>query len=115
MISHLSTDWQSFFIDHKYNAETNKKINGLEKNLDGFTPEECVKILLEEDNTIFMIIHPPITKQIELSHHFNQFSIWGDEASPNILYSNLVLGFDLEEAQYVVMIDPAILFGSKQF
>jgi hypothetical protein len=42
-------------------------------------------------------------------------SIWGDEASPNILYSSLVLGFDLEEAQYVVMIDPAILFGSKQF
>eukprot|EP00978_Attheya_sp_CCMP212_P018900 scaffold52251_cov47-Attheya_sp.AAC.4 len=109
MLTHLSTDWQAFFADRESNSSTNKKMSGLKTLFhDGLTPKECAKILLDEDDTIFMTINP-ITKRVELSHHFHVFG--GTRLQPEALYAALV-GFD-PEAQ-AVMIDPGYLFDSQQ-
>eukprot|EP00978_Attheya_sp_CCMP212_P035932 scaffold159234_cov61-Attheya_sp.AAC.2 len=109
MLTHLSTNWQAFFTDRKSNSSTNAKINGLKTIFhDGLTPEECVKILLDEDDTIFMMTNL-ITKRVELSHHYHVFG--GTRLQPKSLHAALI-GFD-HEAQ-AVMIDPGSLFASEQ-
>eukprot|EP00978_Attheya_sp_CCMP212_P027717 scaffold93501_cov35-Attheya_sp.AAC.1 len=109
MLTHLSTDWQAFFADCESNSLTNAKINGLKTIFhDGLTPKECAKILLDEDDTIFMTINP-ITKRVELSPHYHVFG--GTRLQPKSLHVALI-GFDHETQ--AVMINPGSLFASEQ-
>ena len=70
----LPNDWQTFFVERETNPATNMKIDGL-ANLfpEANSVEDCVKTLLDEDGTVFMTVNP-ITKKVELFHHFNTSS-----------------------------------------
>eukprot|EP00978_Attheya_sp_CCMP212_P014953 scaffold38377_cov30-Attheya_sp.AAC.2 len=108
LTSPLPNDWQSFFVERETNPATNAKIDGLANLFPEGTPTpECVKTLIEEDKAVFMTINP-ITKKVELAHHFSKFG--GTRLQPEALYSALV-GFD--DTAHPVMIDPASLFWSQ--
>jgi hypothetical protein len=104
----LPNDWQTFFVERETNPATNMKIDGL-ANLfpEANSVEDCVKTLLDEDGTVFMTVNP-ITKKVELSHHFNKFG--GTRLQPDALYSALI-GFD--ETAHPTMIDPDLLFKGQ--
>eukprot|EP00978_Attheya_sp_CCMP212_P016938 scaffold44783_cov43-Attheya_sp.AAC.1 len=108
LTSPLPNDWQSFFVERETNPATNAKMDGLANLFPEATPTpECVKTLTEEDKAVFMTINP-ITKKVELAHHFSKFC--GTRLQPEALYSALV-GFD--DTAHPVMIDPASLFWSQ--
>jgi hypothetical protein len=108
LISALPNDWQSFFVERETNPATNAKMDGLANLFPEAKPiSECVKTLIEEDNAVFMTIHP-ITKKVELGHHFSKFG--GTRLQPEAFYSALV-GFD--DTANPVMIDPDSLFAGQ--
>eukprot|EP00978_Attheya_sp_CCMP212_P036245 scaffold162830_cov52-Attheya_sp.AAC.15 len=108
LTSHLPNDWQTFFVEHEMNPATNAKMNGLANLFPEAEPTpDCVKTLIEEEKAVFMTINP-ITKKVELAHHFSKFG--GTRLQPEALYSTLV---SFDDTAHPVMIDPDSLFWSQ--
>eukprot|EP00978_Attheya_sp_CCMP212_P013879 scaffold34967_cov58-Attheya_sp.AAC.4 len=102
-------DWQTFFADRETDVSVNKKMKGLE----GFFSEDlsildCVKLLKDKDDAVFLTINP-INQKVSIANHFNQFG--GTRTQPVALYSAMI-GFDHQASAVMINIS-SLLHGAK--
>eukprot|EP00978_Attheya_sp_CCMP212_P022536 scaffold67335_cov32-Attheya_sp.AAC.1 len=102
-------DWQTFFADRDTDVSVNTKMKGLEGLFsEDLSNLDCVKLLKDEDDAVFLTINP-INQKVSIAHHFNQFG--GTRTQPIALYSAMI-GFDHQAS--AVMIDiSSLLQGAK--
>eukprot|EP00978_Attheya_sp_CCMP212_P031416 scaffold118647_cov57-Attheya_sp.AAC.3 len=102
-------DWKTFFADRETDVSVNMKMKGLEGLFsEDLSILDCVKLLKDEDDAVFLTINP-INQKVSITHHFNQFG--GTRTQPIALYSTMI-GFDHQASAVMINIS-SLLQGAK--